>query len=81
MVNMNPKFTKDILNNFIFVMDIFCTYPAREFVVIEIWGNLLSKTLSLWINMQCPWGKFFCMSHMPYRSYDKITLVAYGIKN
>ena len=36
-VNMNPKFTEVILKIFIFVMDIFCTNPARrKFGIIDI---------------------------------------------
>ena len=38
---MNPKFTESkftavTLNSFIFVMDIFCSNPARKFVIIDI---------------------------------------------
>ena len=34
--NMNSKFTEVTLNSFIFVMDIFCTIPARKFEMIDI---------------------------------------------
>ena len=34
--NMNPEFTEVTLNGFIFVMDIFCTNPARKFGMIDI---------------------------------------------
>ena len=34
--NVNSKFTEVTLNSFIFVVDIFCTYPARKFEMIDI---------------------------------------------
>ena len=35
-VNMNPVFTKVILNSFIFVVDIFCAGATRKFGIIGI---------------------------------------------
>ena len=34
--NVNPKFTEVTLNNFIFVMDIFWTNPARKFGLNDV---------------------------------------------
>ena len=34
--NMNPKFTEVTLNSFTFVMDVFCTSPARKFGIIDL---------------------------------------------
>ena len=39
---MNPKFAEVTLNSFIFVMNIFCTNPARKFGLINNTHGLIS---------------------------------------
>ena len=39
---MNPKFAEITLNIYIFVMNIFCTDPARNFGMIDITHGLVS---------------------------------------
>ena len=50
--NINPEFTEVTLNSFLFVMDTFCTNPARKFGMIDI-----THEVSLFITQRfCEWN-------------------------
>ena len=48
--NTNPKFKEVTLNSFIFVIDIFCTNPARKFAFTDITYEACSFCLLHFVN-------------------------------